>query len=204
METIVKISGVLAILVVPFMLAFLNNRLAHLKHSQESKVGALKLAEDFENIETENKSNLYKDRFAKSLFNDDLLTYQEAKFFSNYENADLWVSEYIKIRGMLKRERNDVGEITKFNKKSNWKKITIALIGYAVFAFIALIPFYKFYQYANWVVSFYERGMFLNIFMIVALHSICLMIGFLCLKYVQKSADCGIFLYDFKKHAHKF
>ena len=93
-------------------------------------MGALKLAEDFENTVIENKSNLYKDRLAKSLFNDDLLTYNEAKYFSNYENADLWISQYSKVRGMLKRERNDAGEIIEFQKKSNWIKITFALLAY--------------------------------------------------------------------------
>ena len=37
----------------------------------------------------------------------------------------------------------------------------------------------------------------------VALHCICLLIGFLSLKYVEKSADCGIFLHDFKEHAFR-
>lgn len=48
METLVKIGGLLAILFVPLVLAYLNNKLAHLKHSQESKAEALKQAEQFE------------------------------------------------------------------------------------------------------------------------------------------------------------
>ena len=126
-------------------------------------MGALKLAEDFENTVIENKSNLYKDRLAKSLFNDDLITYNEAKYFSNYENADLWISQYSKIRGMLKRKRNDAGEIIEFQKKSNWIKVAFALLAYFVFTSIGLIPFYKFYKYVDWIVVFNEKGMFLNI-----------------------------------------
>ena len=166
-------------------------------------MGALKLAEDFENTVIENKSNLYKDRLAKSLFNDDLITYNEAKYFSNYENADLWISQYSKIRGMLKRKRNDAGEIIEFQKKSNWIKVAFALLAYFVFTSIGLIPFYKFYKYVDWIVVFYEKGMFLSILIIVALHGICLLIGFLSLKYVEKSADCGIFLNDFKEYAFR-
>lgn len=203
METLLKIGGVLAVLVVPIILSFLNNRLAHLKHTQESKAEALKLADEFEAKELEKRSTLYKDRLAKSLFNNDVLTYSEAKFFSNYENADLWVREYVKIRGMLKRERDDDGAVTEFKHKSNWIKVTFALIGYVTFAFIGLTPFYKFYKYVDLVINYYEKGMFLSIFIIVALHVICLVAGFLCLKYVEKCADCGIFLHDFYKVAFK-
>ena len=38
MEILLKIGGLLAVLIVPIILAFLNNRLAHLKHSKESRV----------------------------------------------------------------------------------------------------------------------------------------------------------------------
>lgn len=43
METLLKIGGILAVLVVPIILALLNNKLAHLKHSKESKAEALRL-----------------------------------------------------------------------------------------------------------------------------------------------------------------
>ncbi|OTG93577.1 hypothetical protein B9T24_13985 [Acinetobacter sp. ANC 4654] len=82
-------------------------------------------------------------------------------------------------------------------------KVTFALIGYVIFAFIGLTPFYKFYKYVDLVISYYEKGMFLSIFIIVALYVICLVAGFLCLKYVEKCADCGIFLHDFYKVAFK-
>lgn len=36
METLLKIGGLLAIFVVPLVLAYLNNKLAHLKNNQES------------------------------------------------------------------------------------------------------------------------------------------------------------------------
>jgi hypothetical protein len=49
METLLKIGGVLAVLVVPIILSFLNNRLAHLNHSKESKVEALKLTNGLRN-----------------------------------------------------------------------------------------------------------------------------------------------------------
>lgn len=97
METFIKIGGVLAVLVVPIVLAFLNNKLAHLKHKQESKLEALKLAAEFEAEDIKKRSALYKDRLAQSLFNNDALTYNEAKFFSQYENADYWVAEYAEI-----------------------------------------------------------------------------------------------------------
>lgn len=105
METFLKIGGILAVLVVPILLAILNNKLAHLKHKQESKVEALRLAVEFEVQDLKTRSALYKDRLAKSLFNNDSLTYNEAKFFSQYENADYWVAQYAEIRGMLTRER---------------------------------------------------------------------------------------------------
>jgi len=203
METILKICGVLAVLVVPIILAYLNNRLAHLKHTQESKAEALKLADDFESIVVEKRTTLYKDRLAKSLFNNEAITYNEAKYFSKYENADLWVSEYAKIRGMLNRERDETGTVIGFKTKFNWIKVSLALIGYILFAFIGLVPFYKFYKYVDWIVSYYEKGMFLSIFIIVALHVMCIVAGFLCLKFVERCADCGIFLSDFEKYAFK-
>jgi len=71
METFLKIAGVL---IVPILLVFLNNRLAKLKHDREIKAEFLKLAEDFENKGIDSRSTLYKDRLAKSLFNNDALT----------------------------------------------------------------------------------------------------------------------------------
>lgn len=203
METFIKICGVLAVLVVPLVLAHLNNRLAHLKHTQESKAEALKLADDFESIAVEKRTTLYKDRLAKSLFNNEAITYNEAKYFSKYENADLWVSEYTKIREMLNRERNETGTVIGFKTKFNWIKVSLALIGYILFASIGLTPFYKFYKYADWILSYYEQGMFLSIFIVVALHIMSLAAGFLCLKYVERCADCGNFLSNFKKYAYE-
>ena len=201
METLIKIGGVLAVLVVPIILSFLNNRLAHLKHSKESKAEALKLADEFETLELEKRSTLYKDRLAKSLFNNDDLTYSEAKFFSNYENADLWVREYAKVRNRLKRERDENGIVTGFKPKAKRFTVLSALIGYIFFAFVGLIPFYKARKYIDWIISYYDDGMFLSVFIIVALHTICLATGFLCLKYVEKCADAGIFFSDFNKYA---
>lgn len=143
METLIKIGGLLAVLVVPIFLAHLNNRLAHLKHSKDSKAEALKLADEFESSELEKRSTLYKDRLAKSLF------------------------------------------------------------GYIAFAFVGLIPFYKAQKYMDWILSFYDKGMLLSIFIIVALHTICLVAAFLCLKYVERCVDASIFINDFNKYAFK-
>lgn len=203
METLLKIGGVLAVLVVPIILSFLNNRLAHLKHTQESKVEALKLADEFEAKELEKRSTLYKDRLAKSLFNNDALTYNEAKFFSQYENADYWVAQYAEIRGMLTRERDETGAITGFKRKFNWIKALLFLVGYALCAFIGLIPFVIMNKYIAWMVSAYEKGMPLMILLLVTIPTIFLVIGYLCLRYVERYTTCSIFLHDFKKDAFK-
>ena len=200
METFLKIAGVL---IVPILLVFLNNRLAKLKHDREIKAEFLKLAEDFENKGIDSRSTLYKDRLAKSLFNNDALTYSEAKFFSSYENADLWVKEYAKIRGFLRRERDETGVITGFRPKYNWIKISLAFTGYSAFTFIGLIPFYKFNEYIAKIIIYYEKGVLLNILITTVPFGMCLVAGFLCLKYIEKCADCGIFLHDFKKDAFK-
>lgn len=203
METLLKIGGVLAVLVVPIILSFLNNRLAHLKHTQESKAEALKLTDEFEAKELEKRSTLYKDRLAKSLFNNDALTYNEAKFFSQYENADYWVAQYAEIRGMLTRERDETGAITGFKRKFNWIKALLFLVGYALCAFIGLIPFVIMNKYIAWMVSAYEKGMPLMILLLVTIPTIFLVIGYLCLRYVERYTTCSIFLHDFKKDAFK-
>ncbi|AUX86930.1 hypothetical protein C3F34_13400 [Acinetobacter sp. ACNIH2] len=203
METLLKIGGVLAVLVVPIVLAFLNNRLAHLKHTQESKAEALKQAEQFETKGLDKRSTLYKDRLAKSAFNDDAITYSEVKFFLNYENADLWISEYVKIRGMLTRKRDDTGEVTGFKPKYNWIKGLSAFAGYGVFAFVGLIPFVIMNKYIAIMVSSYEKGIPLWIALMVAIPIMALAIAYLCLKYVERCADCGNFLSNFKKYAYE-
>lgn len=203
METFIKIGGVLAVLVVPIVLAFLNNKLAHLKHKQESKLEALKLAAEFEAEDIKKRSALYKDRLAQSLFNNDALTYNEAKFFSQYENADYWVAEYAEIRGMLTRERDETGVITGFKRKVHWITVVFCLVGYIFFAFIGLIPFVIMNKYIAWMVSSYEKGMPLMILLLVTIPTIFLVIGYLCLRYVEKYATCGIFLNGFKKDAFK-
>jgi len=203
MENLLKIGGLLAVLVVPIILAFLNNRLAKLKHDREIKAEFLKLAEDLESEQLEKRSTLYKDRLAKSAFNDDAITYSEVKFFLNYENADLWVREYVKIRGMLKRERDDVGEVTGFKRKSHWIYVILSFIGYGIGAFIGLAPFVIMNKYIAWMVSSYEKGMPLMIGLQVAIPVILLVIAYLCLRYSEKYASCGIFLNDFNKDALK-
>lgn len=200
METFLKIAGVL---IVPILLVFLNNRLAKLKHDREIKAEFLKLAEDFENKDIDRRSTLYKDRLAKSLFNNDALTYSEAKFFSHYENADIWVKDYAKIRGVLRRERDETGAITRFRPRYNWIKISLAFIGYFVFAFIGLIPFVIMNKYISIMISSYEKGMPLIILIMTVVPFMSLVAGYLCLRYVESCASCGIFLHDFKKDAFK-
>lgn len=203
METLLKIGGVLAVLVVPIVLAFLNNKLAHLKHKQESKVEALKLATEFEIQDLETRSVLYKDRLAKSLFNNDSFTYNEAKFFSNYENADFWVDEYVKIRGMLKRERDDTGAVIGFKRKSHWIYVLLSFIGYCLCVSIGLIPFVMMNKYFELMVHFYEKGMPLIIVVLIAVPVMFVVVGYLCLMYVERYASCGVFLNSFKKDAFK-
>ncbi|MFN4186769.1 MAG: hypothetical protein ACK4FN_01930 [Acinetobacter johnsonii] len=200
MEILLKIVGVL---IVPILIVILNNRLAKLKHDREIKAEFLKLAEDLESEQLEKRSTLYKDRLAKSAFNDDAITYSEVKFFLNYENADLWIRDYVKIRGMLKRERDDVGEVTGFKRKSHWIKFVFALVLYAVCAFIGLIPFVIMNKYIAWMVISYEKGMPLMIGLQLAIPIILLVIAYLCLRYSEKYASCGIFLHDFNKFAFK-
>ena len=200
METALKIIGVL---IVPILIVILNNRLAKLKHDREIKAEFLKLAEDLENDELEKRSTLYKDRLAKSAFNDDAITYNEVKFFLNYENTDLWVRDYVKTRGMLKRERDDAGEITGFKRKSHWIKFVFALLIYGVCAFTGLIPFVIMNKYIAWMVSSYEKGMPLMIGLQVAIPVIFLVIAYLSLRYTEKYANCDIFLHDFNKVAYK-
>lgn len=203
METLLKIGGVLAVLVVPIILSFLNNRLAHLKHTQESKTEALKLANDFEEIGLEDRSALYKDRLAKSLFNNDVITYHEAKFFSKYENADYWVKEYIKIRGMLKLDRDDDGTVTGIKRKSHWIYFIFNFIGYCACVSIGLIPFVIMNKYIQIMTEFYGKGMPLVIFLLIAIPALFLVVGYLCLRYTEKYASCGIFLHDFHEVAFK-
>lgn len=200
MEILLKIVGVL---IVPILIVILNNRLAKLKHDREIKAEFLKLAEDLESEQLEKRSTLYKDRLAKSAFNDDAITYSEVKFFLNYENADLWIRDYVKIRGMLKRERDDVGEVTGFKRKSHWITFVFAFIGYVVSAFMGFVPFVIMNKYIAWMVSSYQKGMPLMIGLQLAIPIILLVIAYLCLRYSEKYASCGIFLYDFNKFAFK-
>jgi len=202
METLIKITGVIAALVIPIVLCILNNRIAKIKHSREYQAELLKLAADFENG-IESKSILYRDRMAKHLFNNEYLTYEEAKFFSIYENADVWVQEYSNVRGMLTRERDESGKIIKLKPKYNALKIILALIGYGVFCFIGLIPFTIIHKYLSWITYYYEKGVLLNSIGFVVIPALCLYFAYFCLNYVQKSAECGIFLNDLENEAFK-
>jgi len=203
METFLKIGGILAVLVVPILLAILNNKLAHLKHKQESKVEALRLAVEFEVQDLQMRSALYKDRLAKSLFNNDSLTYNEAKFFSKYENADYWVAQYAEIRGMLKRERDDVGAVIGFKRKSHWIYVIFSFLGYCTCASIGLIPIVIMNKYIAWMVGAYEKGAPLIVVLMIVLPIMFLVVGYLCLRYVESYACCGVFLHDFYKDAFK-
>lgn len=203
METLLKIGGVLAVLVVPIVIAYLNNKLAKLKHDREIKAEFLKLAEDLENEDIQKRSTLYKDRLAKSAFNDDAITYSEVKFFLSYENADLWIRNYVKIRGMLKRERDDAGGVTGFKRKSNRYTALFFFVGYFASAFIGLIPFVIMNKYIALIVNSYEKGMPLLIVLMIVVPIVFLVIGYYCLMYVERYASCGIFLHDFYKDAFK-
>ena len=101
------------------------------------------MADEFESSELEKRSTLYKDRLAKSLFNNVALTYSEAKFFIKNENADLWVGKYVKVRNRLKSERDEEGTLIEFKTRAKWYMIVLSLFGYIAFAFVGLIPFYK-------------------------------------------------------------
>ncbi|MFW1939549.1 hypothetical protein [Acinetobacter junii] len=202
METLLKITGVIAALVIPIVLCILNNKIAKIKHSREYQAELLKLSADFES-DIESKSILYRDRMAKHLFNNEYLTYEEAKFFSVYENADLWVREYSKVRGLLKRERGENGEILNLKPKYNALKIILALVGYAVFCFIGLIPFTMIHKYLSLITHYYEKGILLNSIGFIAVPIFSLVLACFFLLYVQKSSDCWIFLHDFENEAFK-
>ncbi|ENV48130.1 hypothetical protein P255_01009 [Acinetobacter brisouii CIP 110357] len=205
LEILLKIIGAIAALFLPIILAYLNNKLAHLKNGRESRAELLKLAEDldFDSKDLNKKTILYKDRLAKSLFNNDYLTYEEARFFSQYENADFWVKEYAEIRGLLKRERDTLGAITEITPKYTKKRVWLCIVGYFIFAFIGIIPFVMMNKYISWIVSYYERGMLVSIFLLVMWPIIFLSIGYLFLRYSERCATCRIFLHDFKKDAFK-
>ncbi|WP_312049852.1 hypothetical protein [Acinetobacter courvalinii] len=202
METLLKITGVIAALVIPIVLCILNNRIAKFKHSREHQAELLKLAADFED-DIENKSILYRDRMAKHLFNNEYLTYEEAKFFSVYENADVWVQLYSNIRGLLKKERDESGKIIKLKPRYNALKIILALVGYAIFCFMGLMPFIIIHKYTSWIHYYYEKGVLLNSLGFIVLPTLFLYLAYVCLNYVQKSAECGIFLHDFENEAFK-
>ncbi|PKF33444.1 hypothetical protein [Acinetobacter proteolyticus] len=202
METLLKITGVIAALVIPIVLCILNNRIAKIKHSREHQAELLKLAADFENG-IENKSILYRDRMAKHLFNNEYLTYEEAKFFSVYENADVWVQEYAKVRGLLKRERNENGGIIKFKPKYNAIKIILAFIGYFIFCCISLVPFIIIHKYISLIEYYSEKGVLLISIGFIVIPMLCFYLAYFCLNYAQKCAECGIFLHDFENEAFK-
>lgn len=203
METFIKIMGVIVALLVPLALAYINNKLAHLKYSHESKNEFLKLAKDFEEKEIENQSILYKDRFAKSLFNIDTLTYEEAKFFCQYENADLWVKEYAKIRTLIKRERDEVGRITRLIVKHHWSRPVLGFLGYVLFASIGFIPFVMMNKFIGLVVDAYNKGIPLIIFIIILIPLASLYLGYFCLRYVEKYGESKNFILDFYKYAFR-
>ncbi len=181
--------------------AYLNNKLAHLKNGREIRSELLQLAEDFGKNDLHKKPILYKDRMAQSLFNNDNLTYQEAKYFSNYENADFWVREYAKIRGLLNRERSSLGEIIGFTPRfTNWG-IFFRLVGYFFCASLGLIPFIMVNKYIDLIEKYYENGMLVSIFLMIALPAILLWISYVCLKYAERCAACKMFLKDFQNNA---
>ena len=76
-----------------------------------------------------------------------------------------------------------------------------------------LCPFYfksleswdsrKFNEYISKIIIYYEKGILLNILITTVPFGMCLVAGFLCLKYIEKCADCGIFLHNFRKDAFK-
>ncbi|AMW80490.1 hypothetical protein AMD27_16360 (plasmid) [Acinetobacter sp. TGL-Y2] len=203
MDLFLKIGGILSILVIPILLAFLNNKLPHLKHKQESKVESLRLSLEFEAQDLKIRSDLYKDRLAKSLFNNDALTYNEAKFFSQYENADCWVAQYAGIRNMLTRERDETGAITGFKPKSNLFKAFLFFVGYISLSSIGVIPLVIMNEYIAWMLSVYEKGILLIIPLQAFMPIISLLLGYLCLKNFDKYVDCRAFLRCFKRDAYK-
>jgi hypothetical protein len=66
-----------------------------------------------------------------------------------------------------------------------------------------LSPFYKFNVYVAKIVGYYEKDLFLNILIGTVPYVMALVAGFLCLKYIERCADCGIFLHDIKHEAFK-
>jgi hypothetical protein len=200
METLLKITGVIAALVIPIVLCILNNRIAKIKHSREHRAELLKLAADFESG-LEGRSILYKDRMSKALFDSDNFTFMEAKYFSKYENADRWVEDYTEIRRLLQRIRDEEGNIISFTPKTKIKTLFFFVLGYFLTGMIGLIPLLKFNIYVRYIVDFYEQGSILAIFFMVAIPLILLMIAWLCLKYLILWGDCRFFLRSFRKEA---
>ncbi|MBJ9947766.1 hypothetical protein I5729_01375 [Acinetobacter bereziniae] len=200
MELVLKILGVL---IVPILIVILNNRLAKLKHDREIKAEFLKLAEDLESEDLDSRSTLYKDRLAKLAFNDNAITYNEVKFFLKYENADLWLKEYLKIRTMVKRERCDSGEVIGIKRRSHWIKLVFAILLYGIFGCLGFTPFVIMNKYISVMVDSYQKGIPLIIGLMVIFPVIFIVIAYLCLRYIERYASCGNFLHDFNNFAYK-
>lgn len=201
MDTFFKIIGVIVALFVPIGIAYLNNKLGHLKESRESRLNLLNIAKDFESEDLKNRSILYKDRMAKLLFNNDNLTYHEAKYFSNYENSDIWIQQYIKIKGLLKKERDSLGSIIGFEPNYSFLKILLVFLCYIFFGCIGLIPIVITNKFVGLITKYFEEGVLLNAIGLIIFPVVSLFLAWTCLKYIEYCADCSVFLNNFKEKA---
>lgn len=147
MEIVLKILPI----ILSFILPLLKNGLLSLKEDKKLTLkeidNDLDVAEDFEFLVDDSYSQLYKDRYAKKIFNTKNINYDELVFFINFKDADVWVKRYLNVKREITKIEDDHGKITGFKSDSTFGAKVYWWVIYIVSMAFFATPYIFFNQY---------------------------------------------------------
>lgn len=203
MEFFLKLLAVIGPIFVPILVAFINIKSSIKKHPKDEFSDDVNSSEKFVSIINSDCSMLIKDRITQQTFMSKKITFREAIYFYNFEDMEYWIKYFINNRKYIKILRNSKGNITHLFQDSTKIERVGYLVGYVIFAFLAISPLLNFNFYHNLYQESIKTNNYLITFNLIIWPILLFVIAAGFLIRGSQVNDAKRFIKNFKENAVK-
>lgn len=199
------ISGVSTILI-PILIWRLNrNSTENSKLKLHSDIDLdIEAAKEFEKIKNDSElSRLTKDRFSKKLFNNSVINFDEASYFTQYRDADKLVNIYVLYKDRIKLIYDSNNLVNNLEPKAPKTQRIYFFLSYIVFLSLAVTPYIFFGEYKTYILNYYNAQNYTVAMEFILGPLLCFIFGIMCLNEGGKQSSVIRFIDNLKKEAIK-
>ncbi|HCA5020463.1 TPA: hypothetical protein MW153_002014 [Acinetobacter baumannii] len=199
------ISGVSTILI-PILIWRLNrNSTENSKLKLHSDIDLdIEAAKEFEKIKNDSElSRLTKDRFSKKLFNNSVINFDEASYFTQYRDADKLVNIYVLYKDRIKLIYDSNSLVNNLEPKAPKTQRIYFFLSYIVFLSLAVTPYIFFGEYKTYILNYYNAQNYTVAMEFILGPLLCFIFGIMCLNEGGKQSSVIRFIDNLKKEAIK-